>query len=408
MPISKIHMRTKSKIFTNLDKLKRGQIIKKMRNLSSIMETKIDLSQYTYENCIKIIQVHHPYSADEIKVISHFLRRSDLCDHLKKDHQLDQLSFDKLITTLTTFLFMKEFEENQKIISIDEEADKFYILLDGTVGIYKPIYVQKDMKLKEYLGMMSDVKYVEIDELKYNRINEKNSNLNLDLDTLFKMSPDAYSMRVKYTFFVEEEQKLGEFGQGFAFGEIALIKRCTRNATIKALKPSSLVSIDKSDYNKVKNFYKVNLHDINLKLPYYLKSLEILIQHYTVPVAITRSLETAPEMFKPGLRDLIASIDAGDSTIEPYMAFARRYPVRDSMRMMRLLYRLSLGSQERKQEQLIVFSRTISNLQNKSRETKYKERLEKMEKKTMTMLTSTGAGVMIILVLAIFQMFVSA
>ena len=161
-------------------------------------------------------------------------------------------------------------------------------------------------------------------------------------------------------------------------------------------------------YNKVKNFYKVHLHDINLKLPYYLKSLEILIQHYTVPVAITRSLETAPEMFKPGLRDLIASIDAGDSTIEPYMAFARRYPVRDSMRMMRLLYRLSLGSQERKQEQLIVFSRTISNLQNKSRETKYKERLEKMEKKTMTMLTSTGAGVMIILVLAIFQMFVSA
>ena len=164
----------------------------------------------------------------------------------------------------------------------------------------------------------------------------------------------------------------------------------------------------KSDYNKVKNFYKVHLHDINLKLPYYLKSLEILIQHYTVPVAITRSLETAPEMFKPGLRDLIASIDSGDSTIEPYMAFARRYPVRDSMRMMRLLYRLSLGSQERKQEQLIVFSRTISNLQNKSRETKYKERLEKMEKKTMTMLTSTGAGVMVILVLAIFQMFVSA
>ena len=164
----------------------------------------------------------------------------------------------------------------------------------------------------------------------------------------------------------------------------------------------------KDDYNKVKNYYKVHLHEINLKLPYYLKSLEILIQHYTVPVAITRSLETAPEMFKPGLRDLIAAIDSGDSSIEPYMAFARRYPVRDSMRMMRLLYRLGLGSQGRKQEQLLAFSKTISNLQNKSRETKYKERLEKMEKKTMTMLTSTGAGVMVILVLAIFQMFVSA
>ena len=148
--------------------------------------------------------------------------------------------------------------------------------------------------------------------------------------------------------------------------------------------------IYKDDYNRVKNYYKVHLHDINLKLPYYLKSLEILIQHYTVPVALTKSLEEAPEMFKPGLRDLVAAIDSGDSSIDPYMAFARRYPVRDSMRMMRLLYRLGLGSQERKQEQLIVFSRTISNLQSKSRETKYKERLDKMEKKTMTMLTAVS------------------
>ncbi len=161
----------------------------------------------------------------------------------------------------------------------------------------------------------------------------------------------------------------------------------------------------KDDYNRVKNYYKIHLHDINLKLPYYLKSLEILIQHYTVPVAITKSVEEAPEMFKPGLRELIAAIDAGDSTIEPYMAFARRYPVRDSMRMMRLLYRLSLGSQERKQEQLTVFSRTISNLQAKSRDTKYKERLDKMEKKTMTMLVATGAGVMVILLLSVLQTF---
>lgn len=161
----------------------------------------------------------------------------------------------------------------------------------------------------------------------------------------------------------------------------------------------------KNDYNNVKNYYKVHLHDINLKLPYYLKSLEILIQHYTVPVAITKSLDGSPDMFKPGLRELIGAIDSGDSSIEPYMAFARRYPVRDSMRMMRLLYRLGLGNQERKQDQLITFSRTVSTLQSKSREQKYKERLDKMEKKTMTMLTSTGAGVMVILLLSVLQIF---
>ena len=87
------------------------------------------------------------------------------------------------------------------------------------------------------------------------------------------------------------------------------------------------------------------------------------------------------------------------------MAFARRYPVRDSMRMMRLLYRLSLGSQERKQEQLIVFSRTISNLQAKSRETKYKERLDHMESQTMIMLVCTGAGVMVVILISMMMMF---
>jgi len=163
--------------------------------------------------------------------------------------------------------------------------------------------------------------------------------------------------------------------------------------------------IFKSGYSNLKSYYKKHLHEINLLLPYYLKSLEILIQHYTVPVAITKSVDDAPLIFREGLKELIASIDAGDSSIDPYMAFAIKYPVRDSMRMMRLLYRLGLGNQERKQDQLIVFSRTISNLQAKSRETKYKERLERMEKKTMVMLSTTGIGVMIILIIAILNMF---
>ena len=74
------------------------------------------------------------------------------------------------------------------------------------------------------------------------------------------------------------------------------------------------------------------------------------------------------------------------------------------MRMMRLLYRLSLGRQERKQEQILTFSRSISSLQQKARETRYKNRLEKMEGKTMSMLITTGVGLMILLVLAVIQL----
>ena len=86
------------------------------------------------------------------------------------------------------------------------------------------------------------------------------------------------------------------------------------------------------------------------------------------------------------------------------MEFARDYPVRDSMRMMRLLYRLSLGSQENKQEQLMMFAKTVSSLQNKAREQKYKERLEVMENKTMMMLCTTGAGILVLLLYSMMSM----
>ena len=161
--------------------------------------------------------------------------------------------------------------------------------------------------------------------------------------------------------------------------------------------------IYKLDYIDIKNWYKKHMFVIDSMLPHYLKGIEILIQHYTVPVALGKSINDAPDIFKDGLQEMINEINSGNDTIDPYMNFAKKYPVRDSMRMMRLLYRLSLGSQDRKQEQMLMFSRTISNLQQ-ARETRYKNRLEKMEGKTMQMLMATGFGVMILLVVALMQM----
>ena len=161
--------------------------------------------------------------------------------------------------------------------------------------------------------------------------------------------------------------------------------------------------IFKLPYMQLKNHYKRNLYTIDLMLPYYLKSLEILVQHYTVPVALRRSIKTAPDIFKEGLEELVNKIEAGDSSVDPYMDFARKYPVRDSMRMMRLLYRLGAGSQDDKQEQLMMFSRTVSTLQNKAREQKYKDRLEKMEQKTMLMLMATGGGIIMLLLISMMS-----
>lgn len=160
----------------------------------------------------------------------------------------------------------------------------------------------------------------------------------------------------------------------------------------------------KMEYLSLKKWYKKHLNYIDSLLPYYLKTIEVLIHHYTVPVAIAKSIDDAPEVFRPGLKRLVEKIEKGDSSIDPYMDFAKEYPVRDSMRMMRLLYRLGLGEQEKKHEQLISFSKSVSSLQAKAREQKYQARLGTMERKTMIMLVVTGFGSLGLLLISIFML----
>lgn len=164
----------------------------------------------------------------------------------------------------------------------------------------------------------------------------------------------------------------------------------------------------KSQYSSLRSHYRKHLNEVDALLPYYLKGLEVLVQHYTVPVALARSIEDAPEVFKPGLKAMIAKIEAGDASIQPYMDFAALYPVKDSVRMMRLLYRLGLGEQEKKHEQMLAFSKSISSLQQKAREQKYQARLNKMESMTMLMLICTGGGGMFILLISMFMMLANA
>ena len=52
----------------------------------------------------------------------------------------------------------------------------------------------------------------------------------------------------------------------------------------------------------------------------------------------------------------------------------------------------------------MMFSRTVSNLQNKAREIKYKERLGHMENQTMIMLVITGMGTMVLVLIAMMNM----
>lgn len=265
------------------------------------------------------------------------------------------------------------------------------ILVVGAIIVFILIYnntIDKDKFFADNQKYLEAFKEDDYQFLVYARYGE-----DVDVDQL-------YSKRVTYAF--------------IAF-LIVLVFSISGNASVEIINSQFFLNlvlsivvavvVFKVPYTQLKGFYKQHLHEIDIMLPYYLKSLEILIQHYTVPVAIGKSIGDAPDIFKPGLRRMIDRINSGDSTVDPYMEFANTYPVRDSVRMMRLLYRLGIGSQERKQERLMMFSRTVSSLQNKARETKYKERLNHMESQTMVMLVVTGIGVMLVILISMMMMF---
>lgn len=151
---------------------------------------------------------------------------------------------------LADSLNYESYQKDINIINYGEEGDKFYILIDGVVAIYKPIYVLKQMRLNDYMEYMSNLRYKQNNKLKYTRINDKNYDQGVDVEFL-KLNHDPNVLSKECMLYVEDEEKLVEFPEPFSFGEIALIKKCNRNATIKTIKDSKFITINKNDYNKV-------------------------------------------------------------------------------------------------------------------------------------------------------------
>ena len=151
------------------------------------------------------------------------------------------------VEKLTKICKLEKYSPNEIIILYGDIGDKFYIVLEGSVVIYKPEYVEEPMKPIDFLRVLNKLK--EEDELKYERVKKKNDNFYFDTTEIDKIDPNTAFMRNEFNFLMEVEDRKGEYGEGFSFGEIALLKKTTRNATIRSVDNTLCLSIAKDDYN---------------------------------------------------------------------------------------------------------------------------------------------------------------
>ena len=164
-----------------------------------------------------------------------------------------------LVENITKISRIESFKKGSIIIKFGDIGDKFYIVLQGKVEIYKPKFVEKEETPNNFLKLLNKIKDIDGNAEKYKRLKAKNANFfkhlpkennNNNKNKNINIRNDFNIMELKQLFYFEIEEKMGEYGEDFSFGEIALIKQTSRNATIKAKEDCILLSIKDDEYNK--------------------------------------------------------------------------------------------------------------------------------------------------------------
>ena len=206
----------------------------------------------------------------EVQIFAKYL--SQKYDYFKKLKNEDsQMKVENLIKIGQ----LEKYHKGDSIIRYGEIGDKFYIVLDGIVEIFKPKYIEVEIYPNEFINFLNKIKEKEGNILKYERIREKNrsflenySNIHKEIkeiknkkkqdgknskrsrsSIIASNSVDEFNKH-KQIFIIENEEKMGEYGEGFSFGDISLIKNTVRNATIKAKEDCILLTFEKNDTNK--------------------------------------------------------------------------------------------------------------------------------------------------------------
>ena len=110
----------------------------------------------------------------DIKKLSKYLSQNyTYFINLKSTKDFNPHKIEKIIK----YAKLETIPEKTTIFNYGEQGDKFYILLTGSVTLYKPAYKEEHLTPYEFYEILQRIKEKERDILQYQRILDKNSNI---------------------------------------------------------------------------------------------------------------------------------------------------------------------------------------------------------------------------------------
>lgn len=221
--------------------------MKEKEELKSPSKLAQHLSRYkiiTKDMVLKILVKNSKTRTDvENRIIADYLSKN--YDYFQKIKETSHKRFLKLISVLSFETYLP----NELIININFDEDKFFIVFEGSVFVYRLSFYEKEMKLGDFCNYLYYVK--KKDDKQYTRLINQNKNLGINFEGITE-NPyfNKFKMK-KFIFTIEELEEIGKFSNGYVFGEMNLIRKKKKDILVKTVTKTQVISVSKFDFNRI-------------------------------------------------------------------------------------------------------------------------------------------------------------
>ena len=198
----------------------------------------------TKDMILKILVKNSKTRTDvENRMIADYLSHN--YDYFHKIKETSQKRFLKLINVLSFETYLP----NELIININFDEDKFFIIFDGKVFVYRQNFYEKEMKLGDFCNYLFYIKHK--DEKQYLRLINQNKHFGINFEEITE-NPNFYKFKLKkFIFTVEELEEIGQYSNGYVFGEMNLMRKKKKNLVVKSIGKTDVISVSKFDFNRI-------------------------------------------------------------------------------------------------------------------------------------------------------------